>query len=36
MENNNTKNGKKKKEGNKDKVLSRTRTHHLQLDATTP
>ena len=35
MENNNTKNGKKKKEGKKDKVLSRTRTRHLQLDATT-
>ena len=33
MENNNTKNGKKKKEGKKDKVLSRTRA---QLDATTP
>ena len=36
MENDNTKNGKKKKEGKKDKVLSRTRARHLQLDATTP
>ena len=34
IENNNTKNGKKKKEGKKE--FGRTRTLHLRLDATTP
>ena len=34
IENNNTKNGKKKKEGKKE--FGRTRTRHHRFDATTP
>ena len=34
IENNNKKNGKKKKEGKKE--IDRTRTRHPRLDATTP